>query len=50
MGYTHEGIVTVQSRDYIVPFLVTSTDLERNGLRSASGKSVYFLLEVRVQS
>jgi hypothetical protein len=42
--------VTVQPRNYIVPFLVTSTDLERNGLRAASGKSVYSLLEFRVQS
>ncbi len=37
-------MVTVQSREYIVPFLVTSTDFEGNGLRAASGKSVYFLI------
>lgn len=33
-------MVTVQSRDDFVLFSMTSADLERNGLKMTSGKSV----------
>ncbi|MEI2612165.1 MAG: hypothetical protein V9G20_26305 [Candidatus Promineifilaceae bacterium] len=40
--YSYE--VTVQFRDGFRPFWMTSADLERNGFKATSGKSVCFLI------